>query len=372
MINDKKKYSKTPLTARLLLTGKCNLDCPFCLTDATKGGKGAELSTEEWFTFFEKLKQLRIFNLILSGGELFLRDDIFALLKKLRDNKMHRIFIFSNGTLIGQDAAIRLRRLKINKISVSLDGLKEKNDALRGKGSFDKAITGIKNLLAENIFPQISITPTQTNYKEIGPLIELTAEMGIRRFQVNSLSPEGRCMKIFKKFVPGPSEEKEIIGAVDEIRGRRPELRVDCQLGFYLHLSRSYEFFVDNPENYELKYLKEGCGAAKNSFTVTANGDIIPCEGLSSFIGGNIRADDLMDVWNHSGQFEKIRQLAGIPLDQTPHCGECKYIYICNGGCRGAAYIVYNDLLAPSPLCPFWSGDELAPTAKKHSSGAYL
>jgi MoaA/NifB/PqqE/SkfB family radical SAM enzyme len=96
---------KLPYATRLLLTNKCNLNCNFCLVDAAKVSNAKEFDTAEWLAFIEKLKEYRVFKISLSGGEIFLRDDIFILLKKLRDNRMHKITLLTNGTLITEEIA---------------------------------------------------------------------------------------------------------------------------------------------------------------------------------------------------------------------------------------------------------------------------
>jgi MoaA/NifB/PqqE/SkfB family radical SAM enzyme len=85
------RYTKIPYAVRILLTNKCNLNCSFCLRDSSDKTPGKELNTEEWLNFFDRLRELRVFRISLSGGEIFLRDDLFLLLRKLRENRMHQI-----------------------------------------------------------------------------------------------------------------------------------------------------------------------------------------------------------------------------------------------------------------------------------------
>ncbi len=350
-------YSKKPVSVRLVLTGKCNLHCNYCFMDAGKTGNPDELSTARWLTFIERLRELHVFDIVLNGGEIFLRDDLFVIIKKIRDNRMHKLTLFTNGTLITPKVAGRLSDLKIKNIVVSLDGLENCHDELRGKGAFQKTINGIRNLTAAGIFPQVAFTPVKTNYKDLGGLIDLLADLKITFLQLNTLSPEGRCMNIYKKLVLGfPGQIKESLDIINEKRRQFPDIKINCAIGFYYHLPESYGYFQENPQNYKVKHLKEGCSAASRACTITPTGDVIPCEGFPTFVGGNIKEKDILDIWNNSESFKKIRELADVAMDQTPYCKECKYIYICNGGCRATAYKVYNDLLAPAVTCPFFQG----------------
>lgn len=353
------RFTKIPYAVRLLLTDRCNLNCIFCLRDSENQGSGEELNTEQWLRFFVRLKELRVFRISLSGGEIFLRDDIFVLLKRLKENRMHRVSILSNGTLISKKVADQLSELNLKSISISVDGLEQKHDRIRGEGAFRETMNGIQCLLGAGIKPNISFTPTRENYEDAGPLIDLMASLGISTIQVNNLSPEGRCLNIYEALLlEYPHQVKAFLDVIEKKQKEFPAVKISCQFGYYYYLPRLYEDFKKNPQEYEIQNLKSGCGAAATSCAVTPTGDVVPCEGFLTFKGGNIKEKDLYEIWNESENFKTIRELSKISMDQTPHCKDCKYIYLCDAGCRAAAYMVYNDLLAPGLLCPFKKGGQ--------------
>ncbi len=352
------RYTKVPHTIQILLSSRCNLHCEFCFMDASNKENKKELTTAEWLPFFERLKELQIFNIRLSGGEIFLRDDLFTLLTKLRENRVHRITLLTNGTLITGDIARQLNLLKIKNITISLDGLEAEHDRIRGKGSFQKTVKGIRHLIDVGILPHVAFTPTKSNYGDLGPLIDFTASLGITGLSLNTLSPEGRCINIYDDIALAfPGQVKEVLDVIREKKKEYPDIRINSGLGFHYHLPESYKLFKKGPRNCEIKHLKDGCGAACTSCVVTASGDVIPCEGLSDFTGGNIREQDVLDIWNNAAPFKKIRDLSKISMDRVPYCKDCKYIYLCDGGCRATAYLVYNDLLAPGISCPYFKAD---------------
>ncbi|MCP5102374.1 MAG: radical SAM protein [bacterium] len=354
------RYTKVPHSVRLLLTHRCNLHCDFCFMDASDEENKKELTTTEWLTFFDRLKQLLIFNISISGGEIFLRDDLFILLKKLRENRIHKITLLTNGTLITKDSARQLQELKIKNISISLDGLEEKHNQIRGKNAFQKTVKGIQHLSHAGILPNVAFTPIKSNYSDLGPLIDLAVSLGIPTISVNTLTPEGRCLNIYGDIaLKFPDQIKETLDIVEEKKKEYPQIKINCSLGFHYHLPQSYRYFQENPQNYEIKHLKDGCGAASTSCTITSTGDVIPCEGLADFIGGNIKDRDLSDIWNNSEKLKTIRDLGKISMDRVPHCKDCKYIYLCDGGCRASAYMVHNDLLAPGITCPLQDRQDL-------------
>jgi SynChlorMet cassette radical SAM/SPASM protein ScmE len=363
------RYTKVPHSVRILLTDQCNLYCNFCLINASEKANTKELHTAEWLRFFESLKKLRVFNISISGGEIFLRHDLFVLLKKLRENRMHRITLLTNGTLITKEIANQLSRINMKNISISVDGLKEKHEQIRGKGTFLRTVKGLQCLLGVGIIPRISFTPVKSNYKDLAPLIDLMVSLGITVIHVNTLTPEGRCLEIYSDIaLEYPLQVKEVLDVIEEKKKEYPGTKINSGLGFYYYLPQSYMYFEENPQNYEMKHLKDGCGAASTSCVITPTGDVIPCEGFKMFTGGNIREQDLLDIWNNSRNFKTIRDLSKITMDQIPYCKDCKYIYLCDGGCRALAYLVHKDLLAPSILCPSCKQNQ---RKKKCLSGDY-
>jgi len=347
--------ARAPYSIRIILTNKCNLHCDFCLANASEKDKINELDTWEWLDFFERLKELYIFDISFSGGEIFLRDDLFLLLNKLRENARHRISLLTNGTLITEEIAKHLKQINIRRIHISLDGLEKKHDELRGRGTFQRIVKGIQSLNYVGIKPSISFTAMRSNYMDLGPLIDFIASMGISAIQVNSLIPEGRCINIYNNLaLKYPDQILEVLKVIENKQKEHKDFKIFSEIGFYYYLPQHYSYLQKSfKTGLRTKHLKGGCGAASTCCVITPNGNVIPCEGLSDFVGGNIREQDLLDIWNDSVELKKIRDLSRISLDQVLYCKDCQYNVICDGGCRALAYIKHNDLTAPNSLCPF-------------------
>jgi Fe-coproporphyrin III synthase len=345
-----------PHSVRLLLTQQCNLKCKFCFINATEKVELKELTTEEWLRFFSRLKELLIFNLIISGGEIFLRNDLFILLGRLRENRIHRITLLTNGTLICDAHAVHLHRLKIKNILVSLDGMEERNDTVRGQGAFKNALQGIRRLIDVGLSPGVAFTPVKNNYKDLGPIIDLVAEMGVKLFRLNTLTPEGRCTELYPQLALDYPHQVEEVNRVIQFRERQYEdLKINCDIDMFYRLPRMYEESQrKSSQKRRIRNFKEGCGSASTCCTITSTGDVIPCEGFSEFVGGNILKDDLVPIWRESENFKKIRDLGKISLADVPYCRNCKYNVLCDGGCRSVAYRFYDDMHAPTGLCPHW------------------
>jgi MoaA/NifB/PqqE/SkfB family radical SAM enzyme len=125
------------------MTNRCNLKCLHCYAEAKTHTAEGELTTEEARKFIEDVAEFNAPVLLFSGGEPFLRDDLFDLAEYASSLGLRPV-ISTNGTLITEEKARRAKEVGIMYVGVSLDGLKEVNDHFRGvDGAFDRAIEGM-------------------------------------------------------------------------------------------------------------------------------------------------------------------------------------------------------------------------------------
>lgn len=142
-----------------------------------------ELSTEQIFAIIDESATFGIKELIFTGGEPFLRSDIFTLTKYAYDNEL-RTITTTNGTVIDDKTAENIAVSGVGHVHFSLDGLEETNDFFRGKGTFNKIIEGIRILnRARNKSNHFSIgvacTVMDSNVRELSQLVELCDSLGV-------------------------------------------------------------------------------------------------------------------------------------------------------------------------------------------------
>ena len=94
----------TPRSVEIEITTKCNLRCQYCSHFSSDGDVATELDTAEWHRFFDELGKLGVMNILLSGGEPFLREDIQEIIHGVVENRM-RFSANSNGAFISDDMA---------------------------------------------------------------------------------------------------------------------------------------------------------------------------------------------------------------------------------------------------------------------------
>jgi MoaA/NifB/PqqE/SkfB family radical SAM enzyme len=279
------------------------------------------LSTAEWISFFDRLAELKVFEIDISGGEIFLRDDLFVLLRHLRKLKRHRIALLTNGTLITPAVARELRDIEIRRISISIDGMEEQHDRIRGRGAFNAAMAGVANLCEAGIEPHVSYTPMHSNYRDLAPLIDLLASTGVTKLRVNTLLPEGRCARVYESLaLRFPDEVSEVLDVVRQKSAANPSLRIHCEVGFYARLPGAYEEAERTPSPPgKVRHLMEGCSACFTSCEISANGDVVPCTGFTDFAVSPLRRECDSRAFDAATVAHRLRRAPGkaSPLTRT-------------------------------------------------------
>jgi len=161
------------------LTSRCNLRCRMCDISKNPSRIEDELSVSKIKDIILQIKDMGIKHIIFSGGEPLLREDLIELVEFAVANSIKMVDIITNGILLTDDIIQSLIKLKLNHITISLDGLRESNDKIRGEGVFDKAETNIdkfnyyksKHRLS---FPTVGINFTimDKNIDDMLPMIE--------------------------------------------------------------------------------------------------------------------------------------------------------------------------------------------------------
>ena len=117
--------------------------CTYCFY-ADEMEQRPDLPTDAWLAFFDELGSLAVRSVCLSGGEVFTRPDLWALIDRAIDNRM-RYSLLSNGTLVDDAIVARLleRRTRLDSVQISIDGsCAEIHDASRGRGIFERRCAG--------------------------------------------------------------------------------------------------------------------------------------------------------------------------------------------------------------------------------------
>ena len=231
-----------PVMASIKVTEACNSRCITC-TLGQKHRHPDELSQAEIMDLMEQLVRAGCRYVRFTGGEPLLRKDLPHLISQARKLGFQRVYVATNGLLLKKRA---LDLEGTTDVCVSLDGLEEVNDTIRGvKGDFRLSTQGIQRIREH--FPgvrvEIATTLLAMNLKDVQGLIQLCVAMGARwfvnLFDTNPYFFQGIESAGFKPDRPG-----EVREAVAVIRGhseKHPESfafgqkEIDAVEAFLLH-----------------------------------------------------------------------------------------------------------------------------------------
>lgn len=319
-----------PILALVHITDECNLECRHCYSRKQK----KELKTDLVFKVIDDLVSMGMQMLHLSGGELFLHGDVFEIISYAKSKGLY-LEVTTNGTLLDDELVDRLIRESIDKIVISFDGAQKiTHDKIRGGGSFEKSLSGLRLGLSKGLPMAVNYTLMKDNINEIEKAINFFSNFDIKFLNFRRLIATGKGSL---EMLISPQEYLEAFRIVNLWRKR--DLRIS--MGGEPHKI----FFDADLYNKAKEYGFAGCSAGRFFLSIDASGDVTPCGFLPTRVG-NINNDSIVDLWNSAPIFARLRNrenLSGI-------CGSCKDRDVC-GGCRASAQAFHNNVMGGDNLC---------------------
>ncbi|MFA6358391.1 MAG: radical SAM protein [Candidatus Omnitrophota bacterium] len=327
------------------LTERCNWHCQHCYQEENHTKK--ELPLQDLVNIFRQyLRLIKYFGtlgpartrLVLTGGEPLLRDDLFLFLEKIyKYNKYYSLALLSNGSLITDDNAARLKALGVKIFQVSLEGLEENNDAIRGKGAFQKTIKAIEILVKLKVNVVVCLTLTENNISDVPKLVCLCEKIGVSQLGLRRFVTIGRADGIKDCFLT-PSRLKKFYLYLEQerkrLQKRKSKLRLigGCDESIFCQ---------------ELKRPLINCGVTEGRIlTVLSDGQVVPCRRLPIKVG-NALENNLRHIYYTSGKLKQLRNLNNI----FKPCQECSYFDNCLSGARCISYAYFGRFSSPDPQC---------------------
>lgn len=343
-------------------TKQCNLKCKHCYANASPYPAPDELTLDEKLNIVDQLDEAGVAGLSFSGGEPLANKDFWKV-AEYAASKGFYIAVATNGTLITEKVAKRLKEVGVRYVEVSLDGPNaEIHDKFRGvDGAFEKAIKGIEYARDAGLSTGIATTITHYNLDNLPEMIELGRKLKVDRFIVFNFIPTGRGKDLIKDDL-SPEEREDLMKYLyNEWKKGKMQIFSTCPAyarisitamnkGVGDKVSPTHFAQIEIPKEFggAAKALAEfvgGCGAGRIYCSIEHNGDIQPCVFIPIKVGNAIK-DGFVNVWKNSEILNKLRDR---DLENYA-CRTCPFRYVC-GGCRARAYAYYGDILAPDPGC---------------------
>jgi MoaA/NifB/PqqE/SkfB family radical SAM enzyme len=294
-----------PFHAQWMLTRKCNYRCRGCNVWQEQDTK--ELSTKEVMKGLDILKELGIIEIVLSGGNPLLREDIGEIIEYA--SKSFVTTVYDNGSMAAEKVDV-LHNADL--VAISIDSLSpKKNDYIKGvPGSWKKAMYAVKKLKEEGI--RVGVTPTisQLNLQEIIDITNYFMQKNVpiwySLYSFDSSVNSGQLFKIGKQ-----NDEFTITD-----RGTMVNL---CDSLMKLGKKNSQIFLT----NKILKAIRTLYSENKRTWRCSALQNFLMIDHLGRVAGCHLHDPiasirDLPEVWN-SEEFDRLRQTYS-------NCVRCTYL----------------------------------------------
>lgn len=310
------------------LSENCNLKCLHCYQE---NHKPIQLEFDKLVIIYKQFKELlnkkkMKGHINITGGEPLCNPYLFKLLDLIKeDSDLITFSILTNGTLINEKIAKKIKSYNPLYVQVSLEGGKKTNDYIRGKGTYKKVAEGIVNLRKENIFTSISFTATSLNYKEFPKVVRYARKYGVNNVWSDRFIPLGDSDKSLALNYEQTREYLEIMNK------ERNKLKKVKNSNTTISMYRALQFQMTNDFAY-------GCTAGDTLLTVMENGDLVPCRRMPITIG-NLFDRNMYDLYIKSDVLKDLREKK-IPDE----CINCEHSEVCHGGLKCLTYAMYKDL----------------------------
>jgi radical SAM protein with 4Fe4S-binding SPASM domain len=340
----KSKYKLTSVAWEITLA--CNMKCMHCGSSAGKSRLN-ELTTNEALDLCNQFNDLNVEIVNLTGGEPILRKDWFDIGKKIKDLGMD-LSLLSNGLALDEKTISLIRKLEVYTMGLSIDGgIPKTHDTMRGiNGSFEKCILSLELLKKENIPTTVITTVHKGNIRELNSIKEKILDLA-NAWQIQIAAPIGRFPK---NLILSKEEYYSLalyIAATRKKYHKKLAILGAHSIGYHSQILR----------NTMLIPLWKGCQAGITTVGIQSDGGVKGCLSLpDSFIEGNIRKKNFIDIWNDHKFASYIRDFKKENLKNN--CKECKYGKSCKGGCSTMSMALTNELHC-NPYCLYLLEKEL-------------
>ncbi|MCM8794208.1 MAG: methyltransferase domain-containing protein [Candidatus Omnitrophica bacterium] len=332
----------------------CNLSCSHCLVSSAPWVQDWGLPTDVFLNLVDEGVSLGVDRFYFTGGEPFMRKDIIELIRHVTETRGCELIILTNATLLKGEKADQVRILNRQKLrfQVSIDGATpETNDPIRGKGSFQAAVDGLRFLTSLGFPTSVTTAVTGSNVKDLLGITRLAARLGVKTQHLMWLHKRGRMVGQEEAAVSaaaavstnsngsngstagirafaaqtelGFPENSQLIEAVRKVKAQADELGVA----------------IDNIESIKQRInsrpgVKYDLGnACWDSLCVYSDGKVYPSAAMANFkpltLGSLKETPSLREIWERSPVAEAFRQAS---VTRKIHLADDPLRYLTGGG----------------------------------------
>ena len=300
-------------------TLRCDLHCRHCGSDCKQTALAGDMPKEDFGRVLDSVSARTHPHKVMvniTGGEPLMRPDLDECGRMIYE-KGFPWGMVTNALALPPERYLRLLHNGLRAMSISLDGLEESHDWMRGReGSFKRASAAIRMVTGSGAIAFDVVTcVNRRNFGQLAALKEHLISLGVRDWRLFTVFPAGRAAGNPELFL----SREELRGLMEFIRNTRKEGIV--------HTEFACEGFLGNYEG-DVRDHFYMCNAGITIGSVLADGSISACPSIrANYVQGNIYQDDFMEVWEKS--YLPYRDRSWMYTDECAACLHWKY---CRGG----------------------------------------
>lgn len=351
-------FDKAPFTIAWEVTRACAYACVHCRADAMHTPDPNELNTEEALRLIDRLAEFGSPILIFTGGDPMMRKDLHELIAYAAQKGL-RCSLTPTATALPTTARLeKVRDAGIRRIALSLDAPRpEIHDEFRQvKGSWQRTMDILRRAQSIGVSVQVNTTVAKHNVDILGEMVPFLQEVGAVQWSLFFLVPTGRAQA---ENMISPEQHERVFNWLYDLSKNAPFDIKATAAPMYRRVAierKRAEQDSGTPVTFQgagfqyadgLNRPTRGVNDGNGFLFISHVGDIQP-SGFLPITAGNVRTDDVVDVYRHSQIFTDLR----TPDKIKGRCGICEYRDVC-GGQRGRAYGVTGDYLESDPACVY-------------------
>jgi MoaA/NifB/PqqE/SkfB family radical SAM enzyme/SAM-dependent methyltransferase len=326
----------------LQLNNACNLSCAHCLVSSGPG-EDPGLPLRTLLGTVDRAVELGLERLYITGGEPFVRRDLFALLRHATEERGLEVIVLTNATVFQGRIRAELGALDRARVrfQVSVDGARpETNDLLRGSGTFAKALDGARLLADLGYEVALTTVTTRRNLPELPALPGIAKDAGAKSQHLMWTHKRGRAAASLNGFFP---EVPDLIAAVHHTADAAEAV------GVALDNVEAVKRRVNGVPGVKYDFGNGGW----DSLCVNFDGKVYPTAALANeprLYCGDATCQDLAEILDHS---PVVRRLRGASVAAKPAMAADPFRFLTGGGDWEHAWCFSEgDPLAPDPYYP--------------------
>ncbi|MBI5536747.1 MAG: radical SAM protein [Deltaproteobacteria bacterium] len=320
-------YDFVPRTCTWELTLRCNLNCGHCGSRAGRA-RPQEMGRDRMLRAVGELAALGCQRITLSGGEPTLSEHWQAVASEgaRLGVKMNMI---TNGVTAGRDFVRDAKSSGLVNLGVSLDGLEEQHDRVRGRrGLYRNVMELLDQAAAEKLPIGVITTIHKANYRQLEAIHDrIAGRVFVWQVQIGAAMGNLADHRLEQQVVP--QDLLEIVPAIASlIEKGKVQIRASDNVGYY----GPYEKTIRKSRSTPIQCWT-GCYAGCRHVGIEADGGVKGCLSIqaSKATEGNLQDESLIDIWRKPGAFAYNRQFKHEDLGGF--CAACVHAEICRGGC---------------------------------------